>query len=131
MLTDLGYPRTYCNNNNRLLALPKLRKIVLSRNFIGHQSINRLCKNCDLLQDVKVIECRLTQHQPRRLPPQPPRRAIGNIQPSLIAMPIGYIKPSAIAIGYPGAIGYLPGNAIGRLPWDPPVPWSSSRGQSR
>ncbi|AES86896.1 hypothetical protein MTR_4g016660 [Medicago truncatula] len=127
MLTDLGYPPTYYNNN-RLLALPKLRKIVLSRNFIGTQSINHLCRNCDLLQDVKVIECRLT-HQPRRLPQQPPRRAIGNIQPSLIAMPIGYIQPSAI--GYPGAIGYLPGNAIGRLPWDRPVLWSSSRGQSR
>jgi len=52
--------------DDQLLALPKLRKIVLSRNIMGHQSINHLCKNCHLLQDVKVIEC-LPRHQPQHL----------------------------------------------------------------
>jgi len=57
ILTDDGYPRSpRLYDDDRSLALPKLRKITLSRNVIGHQSINDLCKNCDLLQEFKVIE---------------------------------------------------------------------------
>jgi F-box and leucine-rich repeat protein 2/20 len=55
ILSGLGYPRCY-HDDNQLLALPKLRKIALSPNFMGRQSINDLCKNCDLLQEVTVIE---------------------------------------------------------------------------
>ncbi|KEH28903.1 hypothetical protein MTR_4g016667 [Medicago truncatula] len=55
MLSRKGYPPRYYHDDDQLLALPKLRKIALSRNFLGNQSINHLCKNCDL-QDVKVIE---------------------------------------------------------------------------
>jgi F-box and leucine-rich repeat protein 2/20 len=40
--------------NDRLLALPKLRKINLTGNFIDRPSINHLCKNCHLLQEVKI-----------------------------------------------------------------------------
>jgi len=60
ILTDHGCPRStrFIHDDDRLLALPKLRKITLSRNVIGigPQSINDLCKNCNLLQEVKVIE---------------------------------------------------------------------------
>jgi len=70
MLSGIGYPRYY-HNDDQLLALPKLRKIALSRNFMGNQSIYHLCKNCHLLQDVKVIE---------GLPQHPPVYAIGSDQ---------------------------------------------------
>ncbi|KEH28679.1 hypothetical protein MTR_4g010615 [Medicago truncatula] len=66
ILTDLDYhtysvldgdeDTRFAYDDNQLLELPKLRKIALSRNFIGCQSINYLCRNCGLLQDVKVIK---------------------------------------------------------------------------
>jgi hypothetical protein len=40
----------------QFLALPKLRKIALSCNFIGHHSIIDFCKNCHHLQEVKLID---------------------------------------------------------------------------
>jgi len=44
------------DDDDRLLALPKLRKINLSGNFIDRQSVNTLCKNCNLLRDVVVTD---------------------------------------------------------------------------
>ncbi|RHN58535.1 putative leucine-rich repeat domain, L domain-containing protein [Medicago truncatula] len=62
ILTDIGYSRFIWylddddEDDDQLLALPKLRKIALSPNFMGRRSIDYLCKNCDLLQEVTVIE---------------------------------------------------------------------------
>ncbi|AES86626.1 putative F-box domain, leucine-rich repeat domain, L domain-containing protein [Medicago truncatula] len=56
ILTDNGNPQNYVlDNDDQLLVLPKLRKIALSLNFIGNHSVKDLCKNCDLLQEAKVI----------------------------------------------------------------------------
>ncbi|RHN58536.1 putative leucine-rich repeat domain, L domain-containing protein [Medicago truncatula] len=40
-----------------LLALPKLRKINLHGTVLDQQSVNYLCQNCELLQEVNVITC--------------------------------------------------------------------------
>jgi hypothetical protein len=80
VLTDNDYP-TYLvldgdedtcfahDDDDQLLELPKLRKIALSRNFIGRQSINYLCRNCGLLQEVKVITFPPPHHLFLRNPP--------------------------------------------------------------
>lgn len=44
------------DDDRTLLALPKLRKINLSGNFIDRQYVNSLCKNCNLLRDVVVTD---------------------------------------------------------------------------
>jgi len=57
IVTDISYPcRFVLGGNDQFLRLFKLRKIALSRNFIGNHSIKNLCKNCDLIQEVKVID---------------------------------------------------------------------------
>jgi hypothetical protein len=69
LVTDTGYPRHFVRDgDDKLLALPKLRKIALSRNIIGHRSIKDLCKGCNLLQEVEVIG------YPRRYAPKIGRR---------------------------------------------------------
>ena len=57
ILTDTGYPSNCTkDSDDRILAHPKLLRIALSRNIVGRQhSIKNLCKNCDLLQEVKVV----------------------------------------------------------------------------
>ena len=56
IIMDTSYPRPFVRDgDDKLLALPKLRKIALSRNIIGHCSIKDLCKDCNLFQEVEVI----------------------------------------------------------------------------
>jgi len=56
LILTVFYLPIYYEHEDQLLALPKLRKIALARTFIGRQSINDLCKNSDLLHEVKVIK---------------------------------------------------------------------------
>ena len=41
---------------DQFLAFDRLRKIALSSNFLGLQSIEHLSRNCDLLQEVRLID---------------------------------------------------------------------------
>lgn len=56
ILTDTGCPHNCAiDSDDRFLALPKLRRIALTRNNVCGHSIKNLCKNCELLQEVKVV----------------------------------------------------------------------------
>jgi hypothetical protein len=56
ILTDTGCPHNCAiDSDDQFLALPKLRRIALTHNNVCGHSTKNLCKNCDLLQEVKVV----------------------------------------------------------------------------
>jgi len=57
---ELSFPRFFgkiyfmFSHDDQCLALPKLRKINLSGTKITHKTVNHLCKNCHLLEEVII-----------------------------------------------------------------------------